>query len=106
MDAGALAGDPTETTNGARDLASGRIDRIMVSPALGAALDTASYAVHSDPQPTNPLSDHRLVSVRVHLADAGRPFRAPWWDDPRFRRWTYAGATHPHAQDGWIRLSK
>lgn len=106
VDAGALTGDPTETTNGGRDPAPGRVDRIMVSPALGAALDTESYTVHADPQPASPISAHRLVSVRLHLAEAGSPFCAPWWGDPRFRRWTYGGATHRHARDGWIRLPR
>ena len=106
VDAGALAEDYSETTNLARDPAPCRIDRIMVSPGLGATLDTPTYRVHQDPRPADPISDHRVVSVRLHLAEYGRPFHAPWWDESSFGGWTYAGAEYPRALGGWVRRSR
>jgi endonuclease/exonuclease/phosphatase family metal-dependent hydrolase len=105
VDAGALAGDFTVTTNKDSDAAPCRIDRIEFSPPLAAGIDLVSYKVHV-PAPGMPLpSDHRIVSVRVDLSRYGEVFDAPWWSEERFGRYTYVGGDdsgEPNRYHGWV----
>jgi endonuclease/exonuclease/phosphatase family metal-dependent hydrolase len=102
VDAGALAGDYTVTTNNPPDAAPCRIDRIMVSPPLAAGIIPGSYRVHI---PKTQISDHRLVSVRIDPSHYNEPFHAPWWDeDELFGDETWIGgdtSSNPNTNKGW-----
>jgi len=103
VDFGALAEDYTATTNSGSDKAPCRIDRLMVSPSLGAGIVRDSYRVHI---PKRPVSDHRIVSGRVDLAEYGKPFHAPWWDEESGVGDTYVGGDdsgQPNRYKGWAR---
>jgi endonuclease/exonuclease/phosphatase family metal-dependent hydrolase len=66
--AGCIAGDMTPTVNVAADQGQGgRIDHILLSPMLADAVIPGSYQVHVS-DTGNQASDHRMVSVRLDLA--------------------------------------
>jgi endonuclease/exonuclease/phosphatase family metal-dependent hydrolase len=66
--AGCIAGDMTPTVNAAADQGQGgRIDHILLSPMLAGAVVPGSYQVHVS-DTGNKASDHRMVSVRLDLA--------------------------------------
>ncbi|OLT36347.1 hypothetical protein BJF79_31205 [Actinomadura sp. CNU-125] len=67
ISAACLAGDMTVTVNDHVDYGQGaHIDHIVTSPWLAQAIDPDSYRVHVSDL-GNRTSDHRLVSVRLHL---------------------------------------
>jgi len=104
VDAGALAKDGTVTTNATSDRAPCRIDRIMASPPLAAGIIEGSYTVHVPPG--DPVSDHRMVSVRIDLSRFDQPFSAPWWADAGFGAWRWGGgdrSQNPNTHTGWVR---
>lgn len=66
--AGCIAGDMTPTVNAGIDQGQGgRIDHILLSPMLAGAVVPESYQVHVS-DTGNSASDHRMVSVRLDLA--------------------------------------
>jgi endonuclease/exonuclease/phosphatase family metal-dependent hydrolase len=103
VDLAALAKDGTATTNATSDRAACQIDRIAVSPYLAAGIVEGSYVVHI---PDTPVSDHRLVSAQLDLAQHDQPFTAPWWQDAAFGGWRWAGGDNshnPNTHTGWVR---
>lgn len=66
--AGCIAGNMTPTVNMETDQGQGgRIDHILLSPMLAGAVVPGSYQVHVS-DTGNQASDHRMVSVRLDLA--------------------------------------
>jgi endonuclease/exonuclease/phosphatase family metal-dependent hydrolase len=71
--AGCIAGDMTPTVNAEADQGQGgRIDHILLSPMLAGAVVPGSYQVHVS-DTGNQASDHRMVSVRLDLAQVRWP---------------------------------
>ena len=65
--AGCIAGDMTPTVNDKAGIGQGgRIDHIVLSPALAGCVLPATYAVHVS-ETGSRASDHRLVSVTLDL---------------------------------------
>ena len=65
--AGCIARDMTPTVNDKADIGQGgRIDHIVLSPALAGCVLPQTYAVHIS-ETGNRASDHRLVSVTLDL---------------------------------------
>lgn len=75
--AGCIADDMTPTVNAAADQGQGgRIDHILLSPMLADAIVPGSYQVHVS-DTGNQASDHRMVSVRLDLAQVRIPTMRP-----------------------------
>jgi endonuclease/exonuclease/phosphatase family metal-dependent hydrolase len=71
--AGCIAEDMTPTVNTGIDQGQGaRIDHILLSPMLAGAVVPGSYQVHVS-DTGNRASDHRMVSVRLDLAQVRFP---------------------------------
>jgi endonuclease/exonuclease/phosphatase family metal-dependent hydrolase len=71
--AGCIAGDMTPTVNAETDQGQGgRIDHILLSPALAGTVVPGSYQVHAS-DTGNQASDHRMVSVRLDLTQVRFP---------------------------------